>query len=249
MIKKFFTELRRRSVFRVATVYAIVSWLLVQVAGSLQQGLGMPAWFNGFVIITLLLGFPVAIVLAWAFELTPEGVRRDSLLPAEPTSGESAAPATTTTTPPALTTTAPPHKHSFTRPGLAVLPLQNMSSDAELEFLADGLTEDIITSLSYNQQLSVAARTSSFVYKGQSADVRAIGEALGVRYILEGSVRKMGEQARVTVQFIEAQTGAHIWAKKFDDPIESLHRSSDGLVEKIAAGLYAQLMWVEAARS
>lgn len=247
MIKKFFTELRRRSVFRVATVYAIVSWLLVQVAGSLQQGLGMPAWFNGFVIITLLLGFPVAIVLAWAFELTPEGVRRDSLLPAEATSGESAAPATTTA--PALTTTAPQRKHSFTRPGLAVLPLQNMSSDAELEFLADGLTEDIITSLSYNQQLSVAARTSSFVYKGQSADVRAIGEALGVRYILEGSVRKMGEQARVTVQFIEAQTGAHIWAKKFDETIESLHRSSDGLVEKIAAGLYAQLMWVEAARS
>ena len=192
-------------------------------------------------------GFLFAIVLAWAFELTPEGVRRDSLLSAEATSGEPAAPATTTA--PALTTTAPQHKHSFTRPGLAVLPLQNMSSDAELEFLADGLTEDIITSLSYNQQLSVAARTSSFVYKGQSQDVRAIGEALGVRYILEGSVRKMGEQARVTVQFIEAQTGAHIWAKKFDETIESLHRSSDGLVEKIAAGLYAQLMWVEAARS
>ena len=249
MIRTFFTELRRRSVFRVATVYGVVSWLLVQVAGSLQQGLGLPAWFDGFIITTLLIGFPVALVLAWAFELTPQGVRRDSSLHAEAAAGEAATAPTSTVTPVAPAAIPPPDKHSSHRPGLAVLPLQNMSSDAELEFLADGLTEDIITSLSYNQQLSVAARTSSFAYKGQSTDIRAIGEALGVRYILEGSVRKMGEQARVTVQFIEAQSGAHIWARKFDETIEALHRSSDDLVEKIAAGLYAQLMWAEAARS
>jgi TolB-like protein len=249
MIKQFFAELRRRRVFRVAAVYGLVGWLLVQVAGSMEQGLGLPNWFDGFIITTLLIGFPVALVLAWAFDLTPEGVRRDTALQAERTAGEPEAAPAHTITPAAPAASRLPDKHSFTRPGLAVLPLQNMSSDAELEFLADGLTEDIITSLSYNQQLSVAARTSTFAYKGQSADIRAIGEALGVRYILEGSVRKMGEQARVTVQFIEAQTGAHIWARKFDEAIEALHRSCDDLVAKIAAGLYAQLMWAEAARS
>jgi len=137
----------------------------------------------------------------------------------------------------------------ITKPGLAVLPFNNMSTDEEVEFLADGLTEDIITTLSFNRHISVAARTSTFAYKGQSADIREVGKALGVRYVVEGSVRKMGKRVRVTVQFIEAETGAHIWAKKFDQLLDDLYETSDDLVEKITGGLFPQLVSAEVDRS
>lgn len=135
------------------------------------------------------------------------------------------------------------------KPCIAVLPFANMSSDEEVEFLADGLTEDIITLLSSNRHLSVPARTSVFAFKGQSVDIRNVGEALGARYIVEGSVRKMGSRVRVTVQFIAADSGQHIWAKKFDVALEELANAPDEIVEKIAGGLFAQLTWAEADRS
>ncbi|MDH4039596.1 MAG: TIR domain-containing protein [Gammaproteobacteria bacterium] len=135
------------------------------------------------------------------------------------------------------------------RPCIAVLPFANMSSDEELEYLADGLTEDIITLLSSNRHLSVPARTSVFVFKGQSVDIRGVGEALGARYIVEGSLRKMGARVRVTVQFIAADSGEHIWAKKFDVLFEELSNAPDETVEKIAGSLFAQLTWAEADRS
>ena len=139
--------------------------------------------------------------------------------------------------------------NSGKKPCVAILPFANMSSDAEMEFLADGLTEDIITLLSSIRHLSVPARTSAFAFKGQSTDVRAIGEALGARYIVEGSVRKMGQLARVTVQLIAAGGGEHIWAKKFDITLKDLTENPDDIVEKISGSLFAQLTWAEAARS
>lgn len=135
------------------------------------------------------------------------------------------------------------------KPSVAVLPFANMSTDEDVEFIADGLTEDIITLLSSNRHLSVPARTSVFAFKGQSLDIRSVGRTLGARYIVEGSVRKMGKRARVTVQFIGAESGEHIWAKKFDLPLDELIESSDGIVEKIAGSLFAQLTWAEADRS
>lgn len=138
---------------------------------------------------------------------------------------------------------------AFEKPGIAVLPFTNMSNDDEVAYLADGLTEDIITLLSGNRHLSVPARTSVFAFKGQSLDVRELGKVLGVRYIVEGSIRKMGARARVTVQLIGSASGEHIWAKKFDQPLEQLSELSDELVEKIVGSLFAQLMWSEADRS
>jgi len=143
----------------------------------------------------------------------------------------------------------PPAARAAGKPCIAVLPFANMSSDEELEFLANGLTEDIITLLSSNRHLSVPARTSVFAFKGQSVDIRGVGEALGARYIVEGSVRKMGTRGRVTVQFIGVDRGEHIWAKKFDVPLEELANAPDALVEKIAGSLFAQLTWAEADRS
>jgi adenylate cyclase len=135
------------------------------------------------------------------------------------------------------------------KPCVAVLPFANMSSDEEIEFLADGLTEDIITLLSSIRHLSVPARTSVFAFKGQSMDVRQVAETLGARYVVEGSVRKMGARVRVTVQLIAAEGGEHIWAKKFDLPLQELAESPDDLVEKIAGALFAQLTWAEASRA
>jgi TolB-like protein/Tfp pilus assembly protein PilF len=135
------------------------------------------------------------------------------------------------------------------KPCVAVLPFANMSTDEEVEFTADGLTEDIITLLSSNRHFSIPARTSVFAFKGQSVDIRDVGESLGARYIVEGSVRKMGARARVTVQLIAAHNGEHLWAKKFDQTLEELIESSDDIVEKIAGSLFAQLTWAEADRS
>jgi TolB-like protein len=135
------------------------------------------------------------------------------------------------------------------KPCIAVLPFANMSSDDEIEFLADGLTEDTITLLSSIRHLSVPARTSVFAFKGQSMDIRQVAETLGARYVVEGSVRKMGARVRVNVQLIAAEGGEHIWAKKFDLPLQELAESPDDLVEKIAGAVFAQLTWAEANRA
>lgn len=140
-------------------------------------------------------------------------------------------------------------KRDSIKPSVAVLPFSNMSSDDEIEHVADGIAEDLISSLSTIQHLSVPARNSTFVYKGQAVDIREVAEALGARYIVEGSVRKLGPRIRVTAQFIEAKGGAHIWAKNFDQKLEDFYESPDDIVEKISSSVFAQLVWAEAARS
>ncbi len=258
-MKKLFAELRRRHVFRVAGIYALVSWLLAQAAVLVEAPLSLPPWFDTLVLILLLLGFPLAMVLGWAFDLTPDGVKRTEPLPAthpgadasqlSPSDAFKEKPGAGAVDDAAIATASAPSKHAIIRPGIAVLPFANMSTDPEIEHLADGLTEDLITMLSANRHLSVAARTSSFAYKGQPVDIRAVGEALGALYVVEGSLRKTGQDVRVTVQFIEAQSGSHIWARKFDEPLAALYGSSDDLIERIAGALFAQLIWAEAERA
>jgi adenylate cyclase len=158
-------------------------------------------------------------------------------------SGQSPAAAVTTAS------AVAPQPGVASKPCVAVLPFANMSTDEEMEFIADGFTEDIITMLSSNRHLSVPARTSMFAFKGQSVDVRELKDSLGARYILEGSLRKIGQRVRVTVQLIAAESGEHIWAKKFDTAWEELLESPDDTVEKIAGSLFAQLTWAEADRS
>jgi len=136
----------------------------------------------------------------------------------------------------------------FARPALAVLPLVNMSGDAEQEYFADGLTEDIITALSYWRSFPVIARNSTFTYKGRSVDVRTIATNLGVRYVLEGSIRKGGERIRITAQLIDATTGHHVWAEKFDRIIEDIFELQDEITQKIAAAVAPELERAERRR-
>ncbi len=144
---------------------------------------------------------------------------------------------------------APLHDPRSKKPSIAVLPFAVMSADPEMEFLVDGLTEDLITALSTNRHLAVAARTSVFAYKDKSVDIRDVGRALNVRYVVEGSVRAMGERARVSAQFIEAESGAHIWANKYDLELKEFTAAPDEVVEKITASIGAQLIWAEADRA
>ena len=135
------------------------------------------------------------------------------------------------------------------KPSLAVLPFTNLSDSSEQDFLADGMTEDLITGLSANRHLSVVARNSSFAYKGRAVDVRAVGRELAVRYVLEGSVRRVGERLRTTAQLIETETGAHLWAEKYDRPYDQIFAVQDELIASIAGSLNAQLTAAEYARA
>ena len=142
-----------------------------------------------------------------------------------------------------------PKTSRWVKPSIAILPFANLSTDKEIEFVADGITEDVIAEMSTNQHISVAARSSSFAYKNQSPNVREIGRALGVRYVAEGSVRKMGKRARISAQLVGVETGAHIWAKKFDCPLEELYENPDDLVMQVSGGLRAQLISAEQDRA
>lgn len=148
-----------------------------------------------------------------------------------------------------VVTSALAEHRKFKKPGIAVLPFDNMSSDEEITYVADGITEDIISSLSTIKHLSVPARNSTFAYKGKSVNIPDVAKALDVRYVIEGSVRKLGSRIRITAQFIEATTGNHIWANKFDLNLDEFYEKPDDVVEKICGSVFAMLVWSEADRS
>lgn len=260
MTMSLFTELKRRNVFRVAAAYAVVAWLTIQVGDVAADNLGFPGWFMPMLFVVLGLGFPVALLLAWAFEMTPEGVKRtedvaqdasvtpqtgrrmDRLLlvgmlavigviaadrwwprEAPDADGASAPNAIATLTdadassgaaldPPATAVVA----------GIAVLPFGNLSSDPENAFFAGGIYEEVLTKLASIGELRIISRTSMERIAKEGLEVSAIGARLGVSHVLEGSVRREGEQIRVTVQLIEAATDAHIFADNYDRTLDNV---------------------------
>ncbi|HUF71564.1 MAG TPA: adenylyl cyclase, partial [Gammaproteobacteria bacterium] len=195
---KFWAELRRRHVVRVAVVYLIAAWLMVQVAGALEPALGLPAWFDTLIVALLALCFPAAIVLAWAFELTPDGVKRAAPALSGPADSPLAPPAASSGAEhaaPILATGPGLHGVEGTR-SIAVLPFVNMSPDPDQEYFSDGLSEELLNQLAQIEDLRVAARTSSFYFKGKDVDLREVASKLGVSHVLEGSVRKAGDRLR-----------------------------------------------------
>ena len=235
----FWEEIKRRKVGRVAVAYAIVAWLLIQIVVTVEAPLNLPGWIDTFVIVLVAVGFPLALVLSWAYDLTPTGIERTKQLESSDESSEES-------------TAGVAQEQEFPLNvlpySLAVLPFENMSDDAEQEYFSDGLTEDIITDLSLIPGLFVIARNSTFTYKGKSVDVRQLGEELGVRYVLEGSVRKSADQVRVTAQLIEAASGHHLWAKKYDRGLEDVFAVQDALTKEIVTALDVELVWGEKGR-
>ena len=239
---RWVAELRRRKVFRVAAAYLVVAWLLVQVAGTTFEPLGMPPWALKLVIVVFALGFPVACVLAWAFDVTPHGVERTPsagarALPAEafaPAGGLADAPAL-----PAAPSNPPPASSKLD--SVAILPFVDMSPERDQEYFCDGIAEEIINSLCCIRGLRIASRTSSFQFKGRALDVRAIGRELGVAAVLEGSVRKAGARVRITAQLVNATDGYHLWSESYDRELCDVFEIQAEIAQKMAVALRGTL--------
>jgi len=220
----FFKELKRRNVFKVAVAYTIVSWLLLQVSDTLVPALHLPEWFHSGVAFVLIIGFPIALVFAWAFEITPEGIQRDS--------GDSVA---TEPLQPVEVTTVADDK------SIAVLPFANMSDDSDQEHFCDGLTEELLNVLADLPNLRVASRTSCFAFKDKTIDLPAIADKLHVAHILEGSVRKSGSSIRITAQLIEVATDSHLWSEAYDRQLDDIFAIQDDIARRILDALKLKL--------
>jgi TolB-like protein/Tfp pilus assembly protein PilF len=251
-LKNFFGELRRRHVYRVAVAYAIVSWLIIQIATQTFPVLDIPNWCVRLVIVLLALGFPIAMILAWAFELTPEGIKRaDEVAPEESIKKQTGqrlnfliigvlicavAFLVYQRFRPSQTLSGVPEK------SIAVLPFENFSDDKENAFFADGIQDDILTSLAKIHDLKVISRTSVMPYRGATKNnLPQIAQALGVANVLEGSVRRGENRVVVSVQLIDARNDRHRWAKRYDRPLADSLGLQGELASEIAAELRATL--------
>jgi len=261
--RRLFDELKRRRVFRVAAAYAVVAWLVIQVASETFPALGLPAWTLTLVVACALLGCPVAIVLAWAFDVTPEGVRRtseglpasvDPLRQGRPSSSRSpwayavagvtvvVLLATGTflalrpTTAPAVADTPPE------RPSIAVLQFEDLSAAGDQEYFGQGLAEELLNALAQTEGLRVVARTSSFSFAGKDTPVHEIGRQLSAGLVLEGSVRAAGGSVRVTAQLIDAGTGYHVWSQTYERKLADVFAIQDEIAAAIANALELRLL-------
>ena len=259
----FFAELKRRNVVRVGVAYIVIGWLLVQVAEFAFENFGAPEWVLKTFTVVVLLGMPIALFFAWAFELTPEGVKRekdvDRSQSITPLTGrkldfviigalvvalgyfvwERQAPVDMldSSEESAVADGVATLDQGPADRSIAVLPFVNMSSDEEQEWFSDGLTEEILNALARTPDLLVAARTSSFKFKGSGEDIPTIAKALGVAHILEGSVRRARDRLRVTAQLVRARDGFHLWSQTYDRFPEDVISIQEDVAIEIATAL------------
>jgi TolB-like protein/Tfp pilus assembly protein PilF len=262
----FIDELKRRNVIRVGVAYAIAAWFLLQISDLVLENIAAPDWVMQAIMLVLGIGFPLVVIFAWAFEMTPEGIKREAdvdrtssitnqtgrkldrmiigvlvitvgyllvdklVLQKTP---ETVAPIQT------AEQSAPEIEEG---PSVAVLPFVNMSGDEENEYFSDGLTETLLHMLAQLPELRVAARTSSFAFKGQNKDITEIAKALNVAHILEGSVQKADNRVRVTAQLIKAADGSHVWSQNYTRPLEDIFAIQDEIATDVADALGSSLL-------
>lgn len=256
-------ELKRRNVFKVGIAYVITAWLVAQIADLVLDNIESPAWVIQTLMLILALGFPFAVIFAWAFELTPEGIKKEKdvdrtqsitrvtgrkldfsiiavlvlalgYFAIDKFAEKGSEPASD---PAAGKTALSPAEKS-----IAVLPFVNMSSDPEQEYFSDGISEEILNALAKVKGLQVSGRTSSFAFKGENQDLRLIGETLGVNHILEGSVRKSGNTVRITAQLIRVDNGFHLWSETYDRELDNVFAIQDEIAKNILQQLKATLL-------
>ena len=265
-----FNELKRRNVIKVAIAYAVVAWLLLQVADVILPTFRTPDWVMQAFTFLLILGFPVALIFAWAFELTPEGLKREY----EVDRSQSIAPQTgrkldfliigvlvlalgyfafdkfvldrTRDAELVQATTKAVSEQAAAEPkahqSIAVLPFVNMSDDASNEYFSDGLSEELLNMLVQIPELQVAARTSAFSYKGKDVKIAQIAKELNVAYVLEGSVRKSGDRVRITAQLINADDGFHLWSETYDRTLDDIFAVQDEIATAVVEALKVSLL-------
>jgi adenylate cyclase len=253
----FYEELKRRNVAKVAVLYVIASWLLLQVTDVLSSLLPVPEWAGSLVVMLLLLGFFPVMIFSWVYELTPEGLKRekdiDRSQSISPETGRKInvliivllvlaigavvvdrlmpETATIAQTPTIEGSDAAPDR------SIAVLPFVNMSDDASNEFFSDGISEELLNLLSKIPELRVTSRSSAFAFKGEKIDIPEVAQKLNVAHILEGSVRKAGNRVRITAQLIEARSDTHLWSETYDRTLDDIFVVQD----EIAAAVVTQL--------
>ena len=268
-IDNFFAELKRRNVYKVAVAYAIVGWLLVQIATQVFPFLEIPNWIVRLVIVLVAAGFPIALVIAWAFELTPEGIKRteDVGLPAGNVAknrtwiyvavvgaalsvglffiGRFTAGNTATPRPGSQQLRRGDQSEAATvaisQKSIAVLPFASLSEDKSNAYFAEGIQDEILARLSKIADLKVISRTSTLQYQSKPGNLSEIGKQLGVGHVLEGSVQKVGDQVRVSVQLINAQNDSHVWADIYDRKLTDIFVVESDIAKSIAESLRATL--------
>ncbi len=247
----FFEEVKRRKVYRVAAAYVIAGGGIIQLASAAFPAWELPNWTLRLVIVALLIGFPIALILAWAFDVTPQGIkttptalpgthRRRNVIMLVATGVIVSAVAGFFLLP-----RASAHKIDKS---IAVLPFENLSDEKENAYFADGIQDDVLTNLSKIGDLKVISRTSVMPYRGKASNLREIGKALGVATILEGSVRRIGNRVRVNVQLINAENDEHIWAEDYDRDLTDVFAIQTDLAKKITGELQAKLSPAEKAQ-
>ena len=245
---------------RVGLAYVVGAWVILQIVDFGLDAISAPNWIMQMFILLAAVGFPVVLIVTWVFELTPEGIRRESEIDrtqsiSAPTGrrldrviiaflavavlllfGERffVGPDDTVTV---VTGDTDAIVTAASRNTIAVLPFVNMSSDVEQEYFSDGITEEILNRLAGIRELQVAARTSVFSFKGQNQDIRKIAEQLGVETVLEGSVRRAGDGIRITAQLIRASDGFHLWSEAYDRKLENIFAIQDDIASRIADAL------------
>ena len=261
--RNFFAELKRRNVYKVAVAYAVVGWLIIQVSSTVLPTFHAPEWVVQTLVVLVALGFPIALVIAWAFELTPEGIKRTEDVAVEKrpknrtwlyvvvlgavlsiglfllgryTGRNILSAARTEATP----------GSSIPQKSIAVLPFENLSDDKSAAYFADGIQDEILTKLASIADLKVISRTSTVKYKSKPEDLRTVSQQLGVANVLEGSVQKAGGKVRVNVQLIDARADSHLWAKTYDRDLADVFAIQSEVAQEIADSLKARLSPAEA---
>ena len=220
--QEFFAELKRRKVYRVAVTYTVVGWLLIQIVTQVFPPFEIPIWAERLVIVVIVLGFPVALILAWVYDFTRHGVTRTKDLGPD-TRIDIVQPATST------------------EKSIAVLPFQDLSPEKDHAYFSDGIAEEILAALTKIEGLRVAARRSSFWFKGKEADLSEIAEKLNVGNVLEGSVRRDGDRVRITAELIDASDGFTVWSETFDRQMQGIFAVQDEITRSIVDALKLKL--------
>ncbi len=257
-MSNLFEELKRRNVFRVGAAYLVVAWLIMQVIETVSKPLNLPGWTEAFFIVALLAGLPLILLFSWAFELTPDGLRKTT----DVDTGESVAATTgkklnytiiavlvlslgyflwerqgLVEQTSAIDADSIDLSRTPVAASIAVLPFVNMSADPDQEYFSDGISEELLNLLAKIPNLRVPARTSSFQFKGQHVDISEVAKRLNVTHVLEGSVRKADIRVRVTAQLIEADTGYHLWSETYDRKLDDIFAIQDDISTAIVAAL------------
>jgi TolB-like protein len=257
-----FEELKRRNVFRVGTAYLLFAWIIIQATDTIGPVLTLPAWTLALVVWISIIGFPVAIFFAWAFELTPQGIKAEkdvdrsqsitpdtgrkinyvviallliaiAFLVGKDFIGDDGSETGAMTE--SVVDATSNGGQGFE--SIGVLPFVNMSDDSAQEYFSDGISEEILNALAKLKSLQVAARTSSFAFKGQNQDITDIGSQLNVDTVLEGSVRKSGTKIRITAQLIEVKSGYHLWSETYDRELTDIFAVQDEITAAIVDAL------------